>query len=182
MICRRAVSPLQRGEPCSTNRMNTNFSRPTQICATGGCTVSGERACRPWSQRLVPAQSSLFLPCTYSLCWLSDCARFETRRRSAMEYQRRQPELSKVEMVRRSIYMWYQGDPFQITVAICIFFNFISQAAEAQIQPTAGSKAEHVMHFFRLSSAFCMLPRPNVYVAYLNQHTCCSCRCSKLSN
>ena len=150
LIWQRAISPYQRVEARSTNRVNTYFSRPTQICATGGCTASGERACGPWNERLGPAQSSLFATlCMYSLCCLSDCSSFETRRRSGMEYQRKQPELSAWEILRRSVHMWYQGDIFQISVAICIFFNFISQAAEAQIQPTAGSEAEHVMYFVK---------------------------------
>ena len=62
----------------------------------------------------------------------------------ALEYQSKLPELSAWEALRKSVYMWYQGDPFQVTVALCIFFNFISQAAEAQIQPQPGSKAERV--------------------------------------
>jgi hypothetical protein len=70
-------------------------------------------------------------------------ANFECR--AALEYQRQQPELSQWQKFRKSVFMWYQSDPFQIVVALCIFFNFISQAAEAQIQPKEGSKAAKVI-------------------------------------
>jgi len=70
-------------------------------------------------------------------------AAFECR--AALEYQRQQPELSRWQILRKSVFMWYQSDPFQIVVALCIFFNFISQAAEAQIKPQEGSKAQKVI-------------------------------------
>ena len=41
--------------------------------------------------------------------------------------------------------MWYQSDPFQMSVALFIFLNFISQAAEAQLQPEVGSTGEKVL-------------------------------------
>ena len=69
----------------------------------------------------------------------------------AMDFQAAQPSLSAWEHLRKSVYMWYQSDPFQITVALCIFFNFISQAAEAQIQPAPGSQAEDVFQYIELT-------------------------------
>ena len=69
----------------------------------------------------------------------------------AMDFQSAQPALSAWQQLRKSVYMWYQSDPFQITVALCIFLNFISQAAEAQIQPDPGSQAEDVFSSIELT-------------------------------
>eukprot|EP00960_Hanusia_phi_P012346 360423-Hanusia_phi.AAC.4 len=58
--------------------------------------------------------------------------------KKAILHSRNQPNPPILLRLRQIVHIWYLSDRFQLTVALVIFLNFISQAIETQLQPSNG--------------------------------------------